>query len=109
MQWYFSGAYSFYKTDLDNSAYTDEKDYTVKNKNVQLGTGFSCDHKNSSFRFNYQFNYVSRYYIDDSTYKSSPYVDYSDSRYIGRTHFAEIYNNWKWDNVELLTGVDYRF
>jgi hypothetical protein len=32
-------------------------------------------------------------------------VDYSDTRFIGRTHFAEVYNNWKWDNVELLTGV----
>lgn len=105
----FFSTYSYYKTDLDASPFTDEKDYTVKNDNAQGGAGLTCDHQNGSFHFNYQFNYVKRDYLDDSTYKSSPFVDYSKSHYIGRTHFAEIYNNWKWKQWELLTGVDYRF
>jgi vitamin B12 transporter len=107
-QIHVSGNYSFYKTDLDASAYKDDKDYNVKNTNVQLGAGYNCDHRRGSLRFNYLFNYVSRYYLEDSTYKG-PYDDYSDTRFIGRTHFAELYNNWKWDNVELLAGIDYRF
>jgi len=102
-------SYSYYKADLDASAFTDEKDYTVKNDNAQGGAGLVFNHSSGSLHFNYLFNYVSRNYLDDSTYKSSLYTDYSKSLYIGRTHFAELYNNWKWTNWELLAGVDYRY
>jgi len=102
-------SYSYYKADLDASAFTDEKDYTVKNKNAQGGAGLVFNHSSGSLHFNYLFNYVSRNYLDDSTYKSSLYTNYSKSLYIGRTHFAELYNNWKWTNWELLAGVDYRY
>lgn len=104
-----SGTYSHYKTDLDASAFTDEKDYTVKNENAQGGIGLAYSHKRGALHVNYLFNYVSRNYLDDSTYKSSPYVDYWTSLYVGRTHFAEVYNNWTWANWELLAGVDYRY
>lgn len=102
------GTYSFYKTDLDASAFTDEKDYTVKNDNLQGSTGLTYNHNNGSLRFNYHFNYVERDYYDDSIYKSSQYIDWAKSRYIGRTHFAELYNNWKWPSWELLMGADFR-
>lgn len=104
----FFGQYNYYKTDLDASAFTDEKDYTVKNENVIGGLGLTFNHNKGSLHYNYVFNYVDRDYLDDSIFKSSPYVNYSKSRYIGRTHFTEIYNNWKWDSWELLAGVDYR-
>lgn len=100
--------YSFYQTDLDASAFTDDKDYTVKNDNLQTGTGLSYSHKRGSLYFNYHFNYAERDYLDDSVFKSNPYTDYSKSRYIGRTHYAELYNNWNWTNWELLVGTDYR-
>lgn len=103
------GSYSYYKADLDASAFTDEKDYTVANDNAQGGAGVVFNHNNGSLHFNYLFNYVSRNYLDDSTYKSSLYVDYSKSLYVGRTHFAELYNNWKWTNWEFLAGVDFRY
>jgi vitamin B12 transporter len=109
IQIYLSGSYGFYKAGLDAGAYTDEKDYIVKSKNVQLGAGLSLNHKMGSLRLNYHFNYVSRNYLDDSLFKSSAFIDYSDSRYLGRTHFGEVYNNWKWDYIELLAGADYRF
>lgn len=101
--------YSYYKTGLDAAAFTDEKDYTVTNDNLQSGIGLVYKQKNGSLHFNYTFNYVSRYYFDDSVYKSNPYVDWSKALYIGRTHYAELYNNWKWNNWELLLGADYRF
>ncbi len=100
--------YSQYKTDLDACAFTDEKDYSVKTKNFQAGTGFVYTHTTGSLHFNYSFNYVSRDYLDDSTYRSNPYVDFSRSSFIGRTHFAELYNNWKYENWEFLAGADYR-
>ena len=104
----FSGQYNYYKTDLDAAAFTDEKDYTVKNKNLQAGSGLIYNHSNGELHFNYLFNYVSRDYLDDSTYKSNPYVDYSKSKYVGRTHYAELYDNWKWNAWELLAGIDFR-
>lgn len=104
----FFGNYSYYRTDLDAAAYTDEKDFDVKNDNIQTGLGLVYTHLKGALQFNYVFNYVNRDYWDDSIFKSSPYVDYSKSQYIGRTHFVELFSNWALDNVDLLTGVDYR-
>lgn len=103
------GTYTFYKTDLDASAFTDEKDYTVKNNNGQAGAGITYNHDKGALHFNYNFNYVERNYLDDSGYVANPYSKFSRSSYIGRTHYAELYNNWKLKNWELLAGADYRF
>lgn len=102
------GRLNYYKADLDAAAFTDERDYTVKNTQGQLGTGLTFTHARGQLHINYNFNYVERAYKDDSTYKSNPYVDFSKSNYIGRTHFAEVYNNWIWKNWELLAGADWR-
>jgi vitamin B12 transporter len=103
-----SGSYSYYKTWLDAAAFTDEKDYTVENKNLQGGIGLTYNENNGSLHFNYFFNYVSRDYLDDSVYRSNPYVIYSKSTYIGRTHFAEFYANRNLKNWEMLAGIDFR-
>lgn len=105
----FSGSYNFYKTDLDAAAFTDEKDYTAKNNNRQAGAGLIYTLNKGIIRLNYNFNRVERNYVDDSIHKSSPYVSYSKSNYTGRTHFAELFGNWRSDQWELLTGIDYRF
>lgn len=104
-----NGSFNYYKADLDASAGTDDKDYTVKNKNGQAGAGLTFDHKSGTLHFNYLFNYVERDYLDDSTYRASPYAYYSHSTYIGRTHYAEVYNNWNWSEWQLVAGLDYRF
>lgn len=103
-----SGTYSYYKTDLDAAAFTDEKDYTVKNNNKQAGAGLTYTLSKGVIRLNYNFNRTERNYLDDSIHKSSPYVDYSRSNYTGRSHFAELYGNWKTKQMELLAGIDYR-
>jgi vitamin B12 transporter len=100
--------FNYYTTDLDAAAFTDEKDYSVKNHNARLSAGLTYEHALGRLKFNYSFNYVDRNYLDDSTYKSSAFVDYWRSTYIGRTHYAELYSNWKWSKLELLTGVDFR-
>ena len=83
---------------------------TIQLKMIMYGLehGLTYSHSKGALRFNYHFNYVEREYQDDSIIKS-PFLTYSESRYIGRTHFAELYNNWKWENWELLAGMDYRF
>ncbi len=106
----FSGTFNNYNADLDAAAFTDEKDYTVKNNNKQLGAAatykFTAD---AAIHLNYNFNHVVRSYNDDSLYQSSPFSKFARSSYTGRTHFAELYGNWKINNIELLLGADYRW
>ena len=102
------GSYSVYDADLDWSAFTDDRDYSVNNKNIQSGLGLNYKLKNGNVYFNYNFNRAERDYADDSVHKSNPFAYYSRSSYVGRTHFAEIYGNWQWEEYELLAGVDYR-
>lgn len=52
-----SGTYGYYKTDLDASAFTDEKDFTVKNNNGQLGAALQYTHSAGNIHLNYFFNY----------------------------------------------------
>lgn len=108
-QWNFFSNYSTYKTDIDANSFTDDKDYTTTSKNWQSGTGFLWNQNSGSLHINYHFNYNERFYHDDSTDRSSPYAYFSQSNYIGRTHYAEAYETYKWNNIELLAGVDYRF
>ena len=103
------GTYSNYKTDLDASAFTDERDYTAKNNNKQAGAGIVYTFNKGAVHANYNYNRAERNYLDDSSHKSSPYVTYSKSNYVGRTHYAELYGNWKLNQWELLIGGDYRF
>ncbi len=103
------GTYSNYKTDLDAAGFIDDKDYVVENNNKQAGAGFVYTFYKGAVHFNYNYNRAERNYLNDSSYKSSPYVTYSKSNYIGRTHYAELYGNWKLSQWELLIGGDYRF
>ncbi len=108
LQSFIFGTYSAYEADLDAAAYTEEKDYSVENTNGQAGLGLVYTHSKGTTHFNYTFNYIERDYFDDSTYKSSPFTDWSHGYFIGRTHYAEIYNSLINQNWELLTGLDFR-
>jgi vitamin B12 transporter len=106
--WNVVGSYSLYKADADAAAFKDDKDFFIRNKNLQLGSGIAWKQKNGDLQFNYQYNYLQRFYLDDSTDRSS-FAYYSKSIYTGRTHFAELYDNYQWRHVSLLAGLDYRF
>jgi vitamin B12 transporter len=107
LQWNVLGNYSRYKAGVDAAAFTDDKDFTIDNKNWQAGSGLVWRQQHGVLHANYQYNYVNRFYLDDSTDKAS-FSYYSNSTYIGRTHFAEVYENYKWNDFELLGGVDFR-
>lgn len=104
-----SGVYSNYKTDLDASGFNDERDYTVKNVNKQVGAGIVYTFKNGAVHANYNFNNAKREYLNGSMHISDSAVYHSNSNYIGRTHFAELYSNLKLQQWEFLVGGDYRF
>lgn len=100
--------YSRYRVELDAAGFTDERDYTSDNINSQYGIGLLRKHRFGQIRLNYLFNRARRDYLDDSLYKSSPWIDRIESRYVGNTHFIEGYGQWKLKGVELLTGADVR-
>ena len=99
------GQYSWYKTGIDATAFVDDRDYNVTTDNLSTGAGLGYDIGGGTIQFNYRYNDVSRLYLNDSSHRGPDYlrVDYK-----GKTHFAELYGNKKWKNIELLAGVDYR-
>ncbi len=103
-----SGTYSNYKTDIDASAYTDDRDFTSESNNIQFGGGLQHHFSNGSIHLNYNYNRIERSYFDDSSHKSNLFAFYSKSNYIGRTHYAEFYGNWRLSQWELLAGADFR-
>lgn len=103
-----SGSYSNYQTDIDASAYTDDRDFTSESNNIQFGGGLLHHFSNGSIHLNYNYNRIERSYLDDSSHKSNLFAFYSKSNYIGRTHYAELYGNWRLSQWEILAGTDFR-
>ncbi|MFZ1800551.1 MAG: TonB-dependent receptor, partial [Chitinophagaceae bacterium] len=101
--------YNFYKADIDGSAFQDDKDYVLHNKNLQAGAEFKYIFKQNSLRFHYGLNKVERAYTDDSTDVPS-FIKYQDADYKGYSHFAELYGNFFLQkNINLVAGLDYRY
>lgn len=101
--------YNFYKADIDGSAFQDDKDYTLHNKNVQAGAELKYSFRQSSLRFHYGLNKVERAYTDDSTDIPS-FIKYQNADYKGYSHFAELYGNFSLANkINLVAGFDYRY
>ena len=108
LQWNVFGNYSSYKTDIDAAAFRDDRDFIAKNKNLQAGTGFQWKHGGGQLRANYHYNFIDRFYLDDSADRGS-FAYFSESVYTGRTHFVELYENYQWEKFSLLAGADYRY
>lgn len=100
--------FSNYVTDLPGGAFTDEKDYTAKNKN-NLG-GLSFQYKKKGFTWNLQGSYqqAKRTFINDSSYVSSPYSKYSEGKFTGNNITIESYGNLQLSkHLQLVGGVQY--
>ena len=101
--------YSRYKTDIDASAFQDEKDYTLENKFLTTGAGFQFRRSDLSITGNYQYSEITRNYVNDSM-DVPGFSKYSNDKYFGRTQFIELYANAKLGKgFSWLQGADYRF
>ena len=58
--------YSRYKTGIDYSGFTDDKDFFVNNQNFLTGAGFRYQKKVFSIAGNYQYSELRRHFINDS-------------------------------------------
>lgn len=104
----FYGNYNINKADIDAGAFTDDKDYSFKYHNLQTGTYLKYTLSKISLTANYNYNLYNRDYTDDSA-SVGGFAIFQKGKYESRTHFAEVYGNFKFNNyVSLLAGVDYR-
>ena len=101
--------YSHYRSELDAGAFSDERDYTAKNKSLITGGGFQYGKKNVTFRGNYQYSYINRNYFNDRTDIPGFIVAATDD-YFGQNQFVELYSSIGLGRgFTLLSGADYRF
>ena len=101
--------YSRYKTDLDAAAFTDEKDYSVKNNSVITGFNAHYQKNNISITGNYQYSENKRNYFNDSL-DVPGFVTFATDNYVGHTQFAEVFSNIIISkNFGFLQGADYRY
>jgi len=101
--------YSHYDHGLDAGAYTDDPNYTTSSKNIQAGIGADYKLRAGMIHFNYNYNTVTRNYLDDSAMEIAQGGTFSQSSYTGRSHFAEVYASLSLSrHADLLAGIDYR-
>ncbi len=97
-----------YKAAVAAGAFTDAWDYTINDKNLQLGTTAGYMVGTTKLVFNYQYNTVNRAYVQDSNLADP--TDYQNGSYTGYAHFAELYGSFKLGkHVQLVTGADVRY
>lgn len=100
--------YSRYNNDLDATAFTDDRDNAVKNKNLLAGGGFQYRRENIMVKGNYQYSDISRNYRDDST-DAPGFSKFSTDDYFGINQFVELYSSvLLTKGFTLLQGADYR-
>lgn len=101
--------YNQYDNDLDEGGYKDDKLYTTTNKNTQAGIGADYTILHAAVHFNYNYNTVTRSYLDDSAKLITQGGSFSKSKFTGRSHYLELYSNIGVSrHVDLMGGVDYR-
>jgi vitamin B12 transporter len=82
-----------YKNSLDETAFTDDKDYTAKNKNNIAGASLQYSKKGVEWNFQASYQVANRIYTDDSSFVSSPYSKYSKGKFNGKNVSVESYIN----------------
>lgn len=101
--------YSKYKNDLDATAFTDEKDQTVSNRNILTGAEISYQRKRLLLFGRYQYGTIARNYFNDSL-DIPGFTKFSTDDYSGKTQFVEFYSKLKiGKNISLIQGIDYRY
>ncbi len=101
--------WSRYDADLDAAAFTDDRLYTSSSKNTQAGVGADYSLGGGALHFNYNYNAVTRNYLDDSATTIAQGGSFSSGAYSGKSHYAELFGNFNISpHIDLLAGADYR-
>lgn len=101
--------YSNYKSDVDASAFTDDRDFTINNRNLMTGTGFRFKKEKISITGNYQYSENKRNFLNDSGHVSG-FSKFVQDDFFSKSHFGEIYATLSLaKGFTLLQGADYRW
>jgi vitamin B12 transporter len=100
--------YNHNKADLDQDAFTDEKDYTNETKNLQTGVRNTVLLGKGQLNVLYQYNHTTRNYLDDSVKSRNGFYIYNNSDYKANEHFAEALVVYPFNKVKLTAGADFR-
>lgn len=100
--------YNQYRADVDASAFRDDKDFTINNKNIITGAGFQFKQGIVNITGNYQYSDIVRNYFDDSL-SVGGFSKFSTNDYYGKAQFIELSASTKLGaGFTLLQGADYR-
>jgi vitamin B12 transporter len=104
------GQYARYKADIDDGAFTDDKNHVITNKNIQAGVSSFNKFNKGSLTVNLNLNNTKRE-IDDKRNVPDDPNDYDpyNALYKGKSIFAEAYTNLDLHrHIGLLVGTDVR-
>jgi vitamin B12 transporter len=103
--------WSDYHSDLDEGAFTDDRDYTLHNKYLLNALSSRYDFNKGSWTVVYSYQRNNRELVNDSGYipKSDFPTVYSGGEFKSGTHQVETYVNWDiTGELQLLAGADFR-
>jgi len=99
--------YNKYKAGVDAGIFRDDRDFTITNSSLLVGTGFVYKKNNWQITGTYQHNTLDRHFFNDSSHKTSNWFEKND--YAAASDYAEIFTSVKLsDRLTALLGVDYR-
>ncbi len=104
------GQYDKYKADIDDGAFTDDKNNTIKNKNLLVGLASVYQFNNGTLTTNLNLNNTKRNLNDERNVPEDP-NDYDpfNGVYKGKSIFADAYTNLNLqEHIGLLIGADLR-
>lgn len=101
--------HSRYKSGIDASIFTDEKDYEINNSYLTTGAGLVYKKDSITITANYQYGEMIRKYFNDSLYAPG-FTKYETNLYGSRSQYAELFATIKpVDWLIILAGGDYRW
>lgn len=101
--------YSRFNSDIDASAFTDEKDWINKSRNTIAGAAFHFQKNSVILHGTYQYSEITRHSINDSIDQPG-FTIYSKDDYFAKSQFVEAYANIDLGSgFSILQGADYRF
>lgn len=101
--------YTDLKGNIDQGAFTDELDYSTRNKNLQAGVKNEIHIGKSVLNVLYNYQRNERSYTDDSVKSQNGFAKYSHGSYKATEHFADAYLVAPVSaDMKLTAGIDYR-
>jgi vitamin B12 transporter len=101
--------YSQYKAGIDAGAFKDDRDYTIKNLQLNAGVNAQFDLKKGKLFYAFSATQAARNYLNDSIHKTG-FSYYSKEKYEGTSYFTELYLQHKlYHSLDLVAGVDHRW